>query len=111
MKLVEPRQLLEAVQNALTQQGKSGAAIHHSLDEFYPGHLPFCLRVVVGMRQPHENSGFVLLQAIGEPLQFLNPSFRHRGAPSRKRVLLPACGPSVKTPAPIGRGSQPSRLP
>jgi hypothetical protein len=45
MKFVEPRQLLEAVQNALTQQGKSSAAIHHSLDEFDPGYLPFCLRI------------------------------------------------------------------
>src|SRR5438874_1461446 len=32
-KLVSPRQRLEAVQNALTQQGKSGAAIHHSFTE------------------------------------------------------------------------------
>jgi hypothetical protein len=30
MKRVEPSLLLEAVQNALTQQGKSGSAIHHS---------------------------------------------------------------------------------
>ncbi len=49
-KLVRPRLLLEAMQNALAQQGKSCTAIHHALDKFDPGHLPFCLSVVVGVR-------------------------------------------------------------
>src|SRR5438034_9268182 len=49
-KLVRPRQSLKTMENALTQQRKSCAAIHHSLDEFDPGHLAFCLPVVVGMR-------------------------------------------------------------
>jgi hypothetical protein len=50
MKFVSPSLLLEAVQNALTQQGKCCATVHHSLDELDPGHLPFCLRVVGGVR-------------------------------------------------------------
>lgn len=51
---------LETMQDALTQQRESCTAIHHSFDEFYSGYLPFCLRIVVGMRQPHENSSFIL---------------------------------------------------
>ena len=49
-KLVGAHLLLEAMQDALTQQGKSSAAIHHSLNELDPSHLPFCLRIVVGAR-------------------------------------------------------------
>ncbi len=49
-KRVEPRLLLETMQNALAQQGKSCTAIHHSLDQLDPRHLPFCLPVVVGVR-------------------------------------------------------------
>ena len=48
--LVWPPLLLETMQNALTQQGKSCTTIHHSLDKLDPGHLPFCLPVVMGMR-------------------------------------------------------------
>ena len=42
--------LLEAMQDALTQQRKSCSPIHHSLDQLDTSHLPFCLRVVVGVR-------------------------------------------------------------
>jgi hypothetical protein len=49
-KFVGTRLLLEAMQDALTQQRKSCAAIHHSLNELDPRHLPFCLRIVVGAR-------------------------------------------------------------
>jgi hypothetical protein len=49
-KLVWPHLLLKMMQNALTQQGKSSAAIHHALNELDPGDLPFCLCVVVNVR-------------------------------------------------------------
>jgi hypothetical protein len=83
-KLVRPRLLLETMQNALAQQGKSCTAIHHALDKLYPGHLPFCLPVVVGVRSSHEDSSFVSFQTIGEALQLRDLAGRHCAEPSIK---------------------------
>jgi hypothetical protein len=39
---------LDAVQNTLTQEGKTCFAIHHALDQLDSGHLPFDLTVIDG---------------------------------------------------------------
>ena len=37
---------LDAMQNPLTQEGKSRFAVHHAFDELDPGHMPFHLSVI-----------------------------------------------------------------
>src|SRR6266700_348029 len=49
-KRVRLRRSLKTMENALTHQGKSCATVHHALDELDPGHLPFGLSGVGGVR-------------------------------------------------------------
>src|ERR1700686_3129578 len=43
--------LLDAMKNPLTQEYKTGFAVHHTLDQFNSGDLPFDLTIVDGARK------------------------------------------------------------
>jgi len=60
------------MENALAQEGKASAAIHHVFDELNSGHLTFDLPVVVRARQPGQDSCFVPPQAFRKALEFLD---------------------------------------
>jgi len=92
------------MQNTLAQQGKPSTAIHHSLDELSASDLPFSLSVVGRTRSPDEHSGCILFQAIGETLQFLNPTFRHRCEPSIKVFPFSLTNHLEKLLDPLGEG-------
>jgi hypothetical protein len=49
------------MKNPLTQECKTGFAVHHTSDEFNSGHLTFDLSIAVDKRESSQDSRFVLL--------------------------------------------------
>src|SRR6266567_7164527 len=80
--------ILQSMQDTLTQQGKFCPAIHHALDEFEFVDVSFDDTVVLGKGQPGHHCCLVLLNSQNKAPQFANLAFRDVGEPVIKLLSL-----------------------